>query len=301
MFLAGADKDKARVGELDEEMVFEARAGETFLLGASTWRIDQITHDRVLVSPAPGEPGKMPFWKGEGPGRPVELGMAIGKLVRELRKAKPAAEALARLERDHGLDALAAANLLQYLDDQQRAAGAVPDDRTIVIERSRDELGDWRVAVLSPLGSRVHAPWAMAVTARIRDERGARRRGDVVRRWVRGPVPEGERRRTRRCCCPIPTKSKRLVVRQLGSTAHVRGALPRSGRARAAAAPPAARRARAAVAAAQARRGSAGGRRALRIVPDHPRDLSRVPARHLRPAGARRHPAPRPQPLACAS
>jgi ATP-dependent Lhr-like helicase len=99
VFLTGADKDKARVGELDEEMVFEARAGETFLLGASTWRIDQITHDRVMVSPAPGEPGKMPFWKGEGPGRPVELGMAIGKLVRELRKEEPAA-AIAMLEQD---------------------------------------------------------------------------------------------------------------------------------------------------------------------------------------------------------
>jgi len=132
VFLTGADKDKARVGELDEEMVFEARAGETFLLGASTWRIDQITHDRVMVSPAPGEPGKMPFWKGEGPGRPVELGMAIGRLVRELRKEEPAAAA-ATLEQEHGLYAKAAANLIAYLDEQFAAAGAVPDDRTIVI------------------------------------------------------------------------------------------------------------------------------------------------------------------------
>ena len=106
-------------------MVFEARAGETFLLGASTWRIDQITHDRVLVSPAPGEPGKMPFWKGEGPGRPVELGMAIGKLIRDLRKVDPP-EALATLQRDHGLAALAAANLLNYLDNSSPAAGASP-------------------------------------------------------------------------------------------------------------------------------------------------------------------------------
>src|SRR6185295_14847837 len=138
-----------------EEMVFEARAGETFLLGASTWRIDQITHDRVMVSPAPGEPGKMPFWKGEGPGRPVELGIAIGKLVRELRK-EPHAKAIATLEKDHGLDSMAAANLLNYLEEQHTAAGAIPDDRTIVIERSRDDLGDWRVAVLTPLGSRMH-------------------------------------------------------------------------------------------------------------------------------------------------
>jgi ATP-dependent Lhr-like helicase len=218
VFLTGADKDKARVGELDEEMVFEARAGETFLLGASTWRIDQITHDRVMVSPAPGEPGKMPFWKGEGPGRPVELGMAIGKLVRELRKEDPAG-AVATLEQEHGLDAKAAANLIAYLEEQAAAAGAVPDDRTIVIERSRDDLGDWRVAVLSPLGSRVHAPWAMAAAARIRDEAAL----DVEVMWsddgfvVR--YPDGERPPDTSLLLPDPDEVERLVVRQLGSTA----------------------------------------------------------------------------------
>ena len=218
VFLTGADKDKARVGELDEEMVFEARAGETFLLGASTWRIDQITHDRVLVTPAPGEPGKMPFWKGEGPGRPVELGMAIGKLVRDLRKQEPPA-ALAALQSEHGLDALAAANLLHYLDEQHAAAGAIPDDRTIVIERSRDDLGDWRVAVLSPLGSRVHAPWAMAATARIRDEAGL----DVEVMWSDDGFviryPDGERPPDTSLLLPDPDEVERLVVRQLGSTA----------------------------------------------------------------------------------
>ncbi len=218
VFLSGAEKDKARVGELDEEMVFEARAGETFLLGASTWRIDQITHDRVLVSPAPGEPGKMPFWKGEGPGRPIELGMAIGKLVRDLRKREPA-EALAGLEADHGLDALAAANLLKYLEEQHAATGAVPDDRTIVIEQSRDDLGDWRVAVLTPFGSRIHAPWAMAATARVRDEAGL----DVEVMWsddgfvVR--YPDGERPPDTSLLIPDPDEVERLVVRQLGSTA----------------------------------------------------------------------------------
>ncbi len=171
VFLADGSRDAARVGELDEEMVFEARAGETFLLGASTWRIEQITHDRVLVSPAPGEPGKMPFWKGEGPGRPIELGRAIGKLTRELAAATPAA-AMTRLTERHGLTAGAATNLLQYLDDQQRAVGAVPDDRTIVVERSTDDIGDWRLSVLSPFGSRVHAPWAMAVAERLQRERG---------------------------------------------------------------------------------------------------------------------------------
>jgi ATP-dependent Lhr-like helicase len=218
VFLSGAEKDKARVGELDEEMVFEARAGETFLLGASTWRIDQITHDRVLVSPAPGQPGKMPFWKGEGPGRPVELGMAIGKLVRELRKQEPSA-ALAALQQDHGLDALASSNLLKYLDDQHAATGAVPDDRTILIEQSRDDLGDWRVAVLTPLGSRIHAPWAMAAAARIRDEAGIDAEvmwsddGFVVR------YPDGERPPDTSLLIPDPDDIERLVVRQLGSTA----------------------------------------------------------------------------------
>ncbi|HUQ86500.1 MAG TPA: DEAD/DEAH box helicase, partial [Vicinamibacterales bacterium] len=218
VFLSGAEKDKARVGELDEEMVFEARPGETFLLGASTWRIDQITHDRVMVSPAPGEPGKMPFWKGEGPGRPVELGMAIGKLIRELRKEEPAT-AVATLERDHGLDAKAAANLIAYLDEQHNAAGAIPDDRTIVIERSRDDLGDWRVAVLTPLGSRVHAPWAMAATARIRDEAGV----DVEVMWSDDGFviryPDGERLPDTALLLPDPDEVERLVVRQLGSTA----------------------------------------------------------------------------------
>jgi ATP-dependent Lhr-like helicase len=218
VFLQGADREHARVGELDEEMVFEARVGETFLLGASTWRIEQITHDRVLVSPAPGQPGKMPFWKGEGPGRPVELGFAIGKLVRELRRAPPD-EATARLRHEHGLDSRAAENLLQYLDDQQTATDAVPDDRTLVIEKSRDELGDWRVSLLSPLGSRVHAPWAMAATALIRDQRGL----DVEVLWgdegfvVR--YPEGDAPPDTSLLIPDPGEVEQLVVRQLGSTA----------------------------------------------------------------------------------
>ncbi len=208
----------ARVGELDEEMVFEARAGETFLLGASTWRIEQITHDRVLVSPAPGEPGKMPFWKGEGPGRPVELGQAIGKLTRELRAA-PRGEALTRLASDHGLTLGAAENLLQYLDDQQRAVGVVPDDRTILIERSTDDIGDWRLSVLSPFGSRVHAPWAMAVTEMLRHERGLDAEvmwaddGFVVR------VPDSDTPLDTALLLPDPDDVERLVVAQLGSTA----------------------------------------------------------------------------------
>ncbi len=167
VFLAYSEGKSVRVGELDEEMVFESHPGETFILGASTWRIVEITHDRVLVTPAPGEPGKMPFWKGDGPGRPLEFGRRIGALVRELR-ALPKPAALARLVADHDLDPGAAENLMRFLADQEEATGSVPDDRTIVIERCRDELGDWRVCVLTPFGSRIHIPWAMAVSARIR-------------------------------------------------------------------------------------------------------------------------------------
>ena len=157
-----------RVGELDEEMVYEAREGQTFLLGASTWRIEEITRDRVLVSPAPGVPGVAPFWKGEGVGRPAELGEKIGKTARELSALADDA-AIGRIEDEYGLDALAARNLLTYLREQEAVTGVVPSDRTIVVERFRDEIGDWRVCILSPYGGRVHAPWAMALRTRLRE------------------------------------------------------------------------------------------------------------------------------------
>ena len=160
-----------RVGELDEEMVYEARAGQTFMLGASTWRIEEITRDRVLVSPAPGVPGAIPFWKGEGPGRPYELGEAIGKASRELA-ALGDDKALERLETDYSLDELAARNLLTFIREQEAATGAVPSDRTVVVERFRDEIGDWRVCVLTPFGARVHAPWALAASARLLESHG---------------------------------------------------------------------------------------------------------------------------------
>ena len=129
VFLTGTHAKPIRVGELDEEMVFEARTGETFVLGASTWRIDEITHDRVLVSPAPGEPGKMPFWHGDQAGRPIEFGRRIGALMRELREM-PRSVAIAKLTREHDLDPQAAENVLRYLADQELATGQVPDDRT---------------------------------------------------------------------------------------------------------------------------------------------------------------------------
>lgn len=159
-----------RVGELDEEMVFETRPGEVFLLGASSWRVEEISHDRVLVSPAPGEPGKMPFWHGDRPGRPLEFGIAIGVLTRELA-ALGNEEASAELQRRYGLNQLAALNLMAYLRDQQ-ARSFVPTDRQIVIETFADDLGEWRVVVLSPFGGRIHAPWSIVVAAGLREELG---------------------------------------------------------------------------------------------------------------------------------
>src|ERR671911_1514735 len=160
-----------RVGELDEEMVYEARAGQTFLLGASTWRIEEITRDRVLVSPAPGVPALVPFWKGEGVGRPYELGQAIGRTGREL-VALDDTRALERLTREHLLDDRAAQNLLTFLREQEAATGALPSDRTIVVERFRDEIGDWRLCILTPFGGRVHAPWSLALATRLRESLG---------------------------------------------------------------------------------------------------------------------------------
>ena len=157
--------DGRRVGELDEEMVYEARPGQTFLLGATTWRIAEITRDRVVVTPAPGVPGAVPFWKGDGIGRPAELGKAIGAFAREAASAEPA-----KLADDYDLDRLAAQNLVAYLREQQAATRVVPSDETIVVERFRDEIGDWRLCVLSPWGGRVHAAWGLALSSRIRDE-----------------------------------------------------------------------------------------------------------------------------------
>jgi ATP-dependent helicase Lhr and Lhr-like helicase len=218
VFLAGERSKPVRVGELDEEMVFEIRAGETFILGASTWRIDEITHDRVLVTPAPGEAGKMPFWHGDQAGRPLEFGRRIGALVRELRDA-PRNVAMTRLTTEHDLEPGAAENVLRYLADQELATVVVPDDRNIVIERVRDELGDWRVCVLTPFGSRVHAPWAMAATAKLRDSSGY----EVETMWSEDGFvlrfPETEEAPAIDPILLEPDEAAELVMRQLGSTA----------------------------------------------------------------------------------
>ncbi len=206
-----------RVGELDEEMVFESREGDVFLLGATSWRIVEITRDRVLVVPEPGRPGRMPFWKADRPPRPLELGRAIGALSRELLAA-PKREARARLVRDHALEPRAADNLLAYLRDQQ-AQGVVPDDRNLVLERMRDELGDWRLCLLSPLGGRVHAPWALAIAAKLRRD-GI---GEAETLWTDDGVvvrlPDRERPPDLAALLPEPEEIEDLVVGELSSSA----------------------------------------------------------------------------------
>ncbi|MGV9377821.1 ATP-dependent helicase [Nonomuraea sp. NPDC003707] len=165
VFLVG--EKASRVGELDEEMVYESRVGDVFVLGATSWRIEDITTDRVLVSPAPGQPGKLPFWHGDAPGRPAELGKAIGQFLREQAK-----NGSTERMREAGLDEFASGNLLSYLHEQREATGYVPDDRTLLVERFHDELGDWRVVIHSPYGARVHAPWALAINRRLRERYG---------------------------------------------------------------------------------------------------------------------------------
>jgi ATP-dependent Lhr-like helicase len=207
-----------RVGELDEEMVYEARAGQTFLLGASTWRIEEITRDRVLVSPAPGIPGTVPFWKGEGVGRPYELGDAIGKAAREL-VALDDERARARLRGEHALDERAAENLLVYLREQEAATGALPSDRTIVVERFRDEIGDWRLCVLTPFGGRVHAPWSLALAARLRESLGL----EVNAIWsddgIALHLPDAESPPPLDDVLIAPEELEDLVIAEVGGTA----------------------------------------------------------------------------------
>jgi ATP-dependent Lhr-like helicase len=217
VFLADGEGGGRRVGELDEEMVFESRVGEVFVLGASSWRIVEITRDRVLVVPAPGEPGKMPFWKADRGARPVELGRRVGHLTREISHA-PTQEAEARLRREHGLDPLAARNLVAYLAEQKEAAGVLPDDRTLVLERTRDEMGDWRLCLLSPWGGRVHAPWAMALEAHLR----SRGEVEVETVWADDGIvvrlPERDRPPEASDLLPEPEEIEGLVAGDLGGS-----------------------------------------------------------------------------------
>ncbi|MDA1180203.1 MAG: DEAD/DEAH box helicase, partial [Planctomycetota bacterium] len=218
VFLDNGGEKSMRVGELDEEMVFETRAGEVFTLGASSWRVTDITRDRVLVVPAPGEPAKMPFWRGDSPGRPFEFGKAIGKLTRELLSVH-VTEAQHRLVTKHGLDARAADNLLAYLSDQREATQYVPSDRTIVIESFLDEVGDYRIAILSPFGARVNAPWTTAITARLRADLQI----DVDSTWsddgILLRVPKTVGAPDMSVLVPASHEVETIVTRELGSTA----------------------------------------------------------------------------------
>jgi ATP-dependent Lhr-like helicase len=206
--------DGRRVGELDEEMVYEARPGQTFMLGASTWRIEEITRDRVLVTPAPGAPGAIPFWRGDMVGRPAELGKALGEFSRTAVDKEPADVA-----KEYGLDERAANNLVTYLRDQRDATRVVPSDQTIVVERFRDEIGDWRLCVLSPYGGRVHAAWGLALAARIRDQFGLE--ADAI--WSDDGIvvhlPDADEPPGAELVMVDPDEVEDLVVRELGNSA----------------------------------------------------------------------------------
>src|SRR5438067_2182455 len=210
VFIVGVEPP-SRVGELDEEMVYEARAGQVIVLGASSWRIEEITRDRVLVSPAPGVPGAVPFWKGEGVGRPYELGEAIGRFARELLAARD--------PKVPDLDERAEQNLLAYLREQEHATGAVPSDRTVVVERFRDEIGDWRLCILTPFGARVHAPWAMAVGARLRESLGL----EVQSIWsddgIAFHLPDADTPPATDLLILDPDELEELVLAEVGQTA----------------------------------------------------------------------------------
>ena len=230
VFMVGeAGTPGRRVGELDEEMVYELRAGmhgDVVVLGASSWRVEEISHDRVIVSPAPGVPGKLPFWHGDAVGRPVELGRALGAFVGELevdlaRGEKGRRAATARLRETHDLDERAADNLLAYLDDEREATGALPTDKRIVVERFRDELGDWRLCLLTPFGGRVHAPWSLALEARIGERLGL----EVQTIWsddgiaIRLPEGDAPLDGIEALLFPEPDELEDLVVGQLATSA----------------------------------------------------------------------------------
>lgn len=218
VFLADGQGAKSRrVGELDEEMVFESRPGDVFILGASSWRIEDITHDRVEVTPAPGQPGRMPFWHGDRPGRSAEFGAAIGALSRTLVGLNPA-EGQQLLTDKHGLKPAAAESLLSYLQDQIEVTGTVPSDQSIVFERFIDEVGDWRVCILSPFGARVHAPWATAIMARLEGEHGVEADMMYADDGMVFRLPEADRAPTPEAFFPAADQVEALIVAALPNT-----------------------------------------------------------------------------------
>jgi ATP-dependent Lhr-like helicase len=215
VFLVG--EGTTRVGELDEEMVYESRTGDVFTLGASSWRIEDITHDRVLVSPAPGKPAKTPFWHGDNLGRPVELGRALGKFMSDIESLGQ--ERATKRLRAAGLDAAAVGNLLSYLAEQQEATGCLPSDLTLVVERFRDELGDWRICIHSPFGARVHAPWALAIEAKVRDRLGLEVQTMYTDDGIVVRLPEADQAPAAESLLFDPEEIESLVTTQVGGSA----------------------------------------------------------------------------------
>ncbi|NCA69566.1 MAG: DEAD/DEAH box helicase [Sphingobacteriia bacterium] len=207
-----------RIGELDEEMVFETKAGDCILLGASTWRVESITRDRVLVTPAPGEPGKLPFWRGDGLGRPLELGWAIGAFTRRVAAAS-GERAIEWILEQTPLDRLAAENLAAYIQDQRAATGLVPSDRTLVVERFRDELGDWRICILTPFGARVHAPWAMALQWHLERREGCEIQVMSTDDGILLRLADGETLPDLMDLLPTPDELEERVTEQLAASA----------------------------------------------------------------------------------
>ncbi len=212
----------SRLGELDEEMVYETRVGDNITLGATTWRVEEVNRNQVMVSPAPGLPGRLPFWKGDGPGRPIELGRAMGAFVHEVAKrAEKAAQWYVRTTTP--LDALAAQNLVAYIHEQKKHTGAVPTHERVTIERFRDELGDWRVCILTPFGSRVHAPWAMAIQRQLSARAGFEVQVMYTDDGIVLQFADGEAQPDIDALVPSPDEVEDLLTEQLGDTALFAG------------------------------------------------------------------------------
>ena len=220
VFLVGREA-RRRVGELDEEMVYESRVGDVFTLGATSWRIEDITPDRVLVSPAPGQPGKLPFWHGDAPGRPAELGRAIGAFLRELSRGRRRRRRARSVRRRPAWTSGPPTTCSPTCASSARRPATCPTTARIVVERFRDELGDWRVVVHSPFGAQVHAPWALAIGARLRERYGvdvqAMHADDGI--VLRLPDTARRRRPARRRRSSTPDEIERIVTEELGGSA----------------------------------------------------------------------------------
>ncbi|MGO2166062.1 ATP-dependent helicase [Corynebacterium casei] len=210
VFIAGGEGAPRRVGELDEEMVYESRVGDVFTLGASSWRIEDITRDQVIVTPAPGHTGRLPFWSGDSAGRPYELGQAIGAFRRDAH-ADP--------ELIKHADTWAKDNLSAFLQEQYEATGSIPDDSTLVMERFKDELGDWRIVLHSPFGRGVNAPWALAVGARVAERTGMDAQAVAGDDGIVLRLPEGEAEPDASIFAFDPDEIEDIVTEQVGGSA----------------------------------------------------------------------------------